>query len=78
MSHDYSTPQEPFISRCDLDRLLSSLLALDRAVVELYMQVYETPPDQQLVMRRQNQTLHILVWESYSGQANRTTRCIPQ
>lgn len=61
--------QKPFISQGEFDRLLSSILALDRAVVELYMHIYEIPADQQLAMRTQNQMLHMLVWESYSGQA---------
>ena len=49
------------ISRGDFDRLLTAFLALDRAFVELHMQIYGTPVDQQLAMRRQNQTLHGLV-----------------
>lgn len=60
---------EESISRGDFHRLLSSLLAFDRAVVEFYMQFYGMPPHQQMAMRRQNRRLHSLVWESYSGQA---------
>ncbi len=42
----------------DLDSLLDILLALDRSVVELSMQVYNVPAGHQLAMREQNRRLH--------------------
>ena len=49
------------INRGEFERLLSALLAFDHALVEFYMQIYGTPPHQQLAMRRQNRNLHGLV-----------------
>ena len=49
------------VTRGDFDNFLSALLALDRAVVEFYMQIYGTAPDQQLAMRRQNRALHAVI-----------------
>jgi len=60
---------EESISRGDFHRLLSSLLAFDRAVVEFHMQFYGMPLHQQMAMRKQNRRLHSLVWESYSDLA---------
>ncbi len=42
----------------DLDNLLDILLALDRSVVELSMQIYNIPASHQLAMREQNRRLH--------------------
>jgi len=56
-----ATSHGQLISRGEFDRLLSALLAFDHALVEFYMQMYGTPPHQQLAMRRQNRNLHGLV-----------------
>jgi len=58
---------QELISRGDFDRLLTAFLAFDRAVVELHMQIYGTPPDQRPAMRRQNRILHGVV-----------KRCVPE
>lgn len=47
----------------DLDKFLKAFLALDRAVVEFYMQIYRTPPDQQFAILVQNQCVHSVVKE---------------
>ena len=52
---------EELINRGDFHRLLTAFFAFDRAVVELHMQIYQTPPDQRLAMRRHNRTLHGVV-----------------
>lgn len=53
--------QKQVISRVDFDKLLTAFVALDRAVVELYMQLHGMASDQQLAIRRQNRALHGLV-----------------
>ena len=47
----------------DLGKLLNAFFALDRTVVEFYMQIYGTPPDHQFAILMQNQCLHGLVKE---------------
>lgn len=48
----------PSLPANDMDNLLDILLALDRSVVELSMQVYNVPASHQLAMREQNRRLH--------------------
>lgn len=61
---DMATAQRnQLISRSDFDSLLTAFLALDRTVVEFYMQIYRTPPEQQAAMRRQTQRLHGVIRE---------------
>ena len=47
----------------DLHKLLNAFLALDRTVVEFYMQIYRTRPDHQFAILMQNQCLHGIVKE---------------
>jgi hypothetical protein len=42
----------------DTNTMLDTLLALDRAVVELSMHIYNLPAQDRFVMRQQNQQLH--------------------
>jgi hypothetical protein len=42
----------------DANTMLDTLLALDRAVVELSMHIYNLPAQDRFVMRQQNQRLH--------------------
>lgn len=55
------------ISRDGFDRLLTAFLALDRAVMELHMQIYAPPPHQQSAIRKQNRALHGVVRKHLPG-----------
>ena len=43
--------------------------------MELFMQIYALPADQQLAMREQNRALHLLVWDSYLRQSTDSALC---
>jgi len=49
--------------------MLDTLLALDRAVVELSMHIYNVPAGERFAMREQNQRLHDAVREHLPRRA---------
>jgi hypothetical protein len=51
------------ISESDPHKLLDTLLALDRIVVELSMRIYNLPRRDRLIVRKQNRSLHRAVRE---------------
>ncbi len=55
--------ESPATSESDPKTMLEILLALDRAVVEVSMHLYNLPPRDRFVMREQNQRLHEAVRE---------------
>jgi hypothetical protein len=55
--------QNQVTSGSDPNTLLEILLALDRAVVEVSMHIYNLPAHERFVMREQNQRLHEAVRE---------------
>ena len=46
------------MSERDVSKLLDTILALDRIVVELSMRIYNVPRRDRFVMRKQNRRLH--------------------
>lgn len=56
--------RSPEVSDSVPNRLLDVLLALDRMVVELSMNVYNVPSPDRFLMREQNRRLHAAVRES--------------
>ena len=55
--------------RCerDLSKLLDLVMALDRIVVELSMQIYEVPRRERFAMRKHNRRLHHVVRKRLPG-----------
>jgi len=47
-----------FAGEGKFDKLLDRFQELDRTVLELYMQIYQTPANHQSAMRAQNRRLH--------------------
>ena len=65
----------------DPNTMLDILLALDRAVVEVSMHLYNLPPRDRFAMREQNQRLHDAVREHlprYSKPHRGPSRLWPQ
>ena len=55
----------------DPNTMLEMLLALDRAVVEVSMHIYNLSPRDRFVMREQNQRLHEAVRKDYPAPRSR-------
>lgn len=70
-----SGPRNQTIGESDAHTMLELLLALDRALVELSMHMYNLPVGDRFVMREQNQRLHDAVREHLPRRPAATSRC---
>ncbi len=56
-------PRHPVPSHRDPNQMLDVLLALDRMLVEVSMQIYNVPSHDRFTLRKQNRHLHATVRE---------------
>ena len=63
------------VSQNDPHAILDLLLALDRALVEFSMHLYNLPAHDRLIMREQNQHLHNAVRAQLPRRTIATKRC---
>lgn len=61
--HKWRRRRKHILKHSDFHKALDNLLALDQAVVELSMRIYNVPRRDRVLLRKQNRRLHAVVRE---------------